>query len=116
MDDIDADITAVTQTFREHPMSNGDLALLFPEIRFVQEMEGFADTWDPSKRRFLGEVMRDAGIGELHVMVARPDGIPLAQDHALWGDICDELRDTRALVHPLIGLPAAACTPGCASR
>jgi ubiquinone biosynthesis protein UbiJ len=101
------DHPGILDSYREHPMRNGDVAVL-TDLRVVQEVEGLADDWDPMVRTGLARILREIGATEVELAVARPDAQLLAQDHALWADLREELLGSQITVHPLIGLPAAA--------
>jgi hypothetical protein len=97
----------VLSVYREHPMHNGDVALL-TDLKVVQEIEGLADQWDPELRRNIAYVLTGLGIRELLVAIARPDAELLPQDHALWADLREELLGSAIRVLPVMALPAAA--------
>jgi hypothetical protein len=97
----------VLAAYTEHPMQNGDVAILTDQ-HVVQEICGLADAWDPRLRRSVAELLREGGAAEVEVCIARPDGELLAQDHALWADLREELLEAPVTVHPLTALPAAA--------
>jgi sulfur carrier protein ThiS len=97
----------VLEIYREHPMRNGDVALL-TDLKVVQEVEGLADEWDAELRRNVAALLTSVGVRELLIAVARPDAELLPQDHALWADLREELLGSSITVLPVMGLPAAA--------
>jgi hypothetical protein len=97
----------VLAAYVDHPMQNGDVAILTDQ-KVIQEIAGLADHWDPELRRNVAWLLCEIGVAEVELCVARPDGELLAQDHALWADLREELLGEPVTVHPLIGLPAAA--------
>lgn len=97
----------VVKAYTDYPTGNGDV-LILTDDKIVQEVTGLADQWDPVLRRNIAEVLREVGVSEVALLVARPEGIPLPQDHAMWADLRDELQGSAIVVHPLEGLPAAA--------
>ncbi|MFN2537495.1 MAG: hypothetical protein ABR549_04995 [Mycobacteriales bacterium] len=96
------------EVYRANPMSNGDVAFIMAELRMVQEVQGLADAWDPVLRRNTGALLRELGVRELCLAVARPDAELLAQDHVMWAELQEELRGTGISLLPPQGLPAAA--------
>lgn len=105
MDDTDAALA----TYRDSPLDNGD-AVAFLDQELVVELESLADQWDPRLRDNLCAVLEGSGTTELVLAVARPDGVLLAQDHALWGDLRERCFALGIRVQPLIGLPSAERT------
>ncbi|MCW2601609.1 MAG: hypothetical protein JWM02_3438 [Frankiales bacterium] len=97
----------VLKAYREHPMCNGDVALL-TDLAVVQEVEGLADHWDPVLRANIAHVLTEIGARELQIAIARPDAELLPQDHALWADLREELLGSAITVLPVVALPAAA--------
>jgi len=102
MDDLDAVLTI----YRDHPMDNGDV-VAFLEGRIALELESLADRWDPTLRDSVCAAVAGSGTTELAIAVCRPEGVPLAQDHAMWADLREACFSLGIRVQPLIGLPAA---------
>jgi hypothetical protein len=102
-DDIFAEVLVA---YDEHPMDDGDVALL-TDLHVIQEIEGLADHWDPVLRRNVAHILREIGASEVVVAIARPGRELLPGDHALWADLREELLDARILVRPVIALDAA---------
>jgi hypothetical protein len=100
-------LETLLEIYREMPIDNGDM-LLITDPDLVQEVEGMADQWDPVLRRNVAYVLRELGVSELRLAIARPEGELLPQDHALWADLREELLDQPIRVFPLIALPSAA--------
>ena len=86
---------------------NGDVVLTVDGIELAV-LEQFADVWDPVLRRNTAYVIRELGAREVRLQVARPDGVLLPQDHALWADLQEELVPDGIVLKGLTGLPAAA--------
>jgi hypothetical protein len=103
MDNLDE----VLALYREVPMDNGDAAI-FTDLRVVHEVGGLADAWDPVLRRNIGWMLRDTGVREIALAIARPEAELLRQDHAMWADLREELHTSGITVRDPIGLPAAA--------
>lgn len=103
----DVHVDDLLAIYREHPMRNGDVALL-TDLPVIQEVEGLADHWDPVLRRNVAKVLRDVGVTQLLVAIARPRAELLPQDHALWADLREELLDSPITVLPVTALPSAA--------
>ena len=94
--------------YRDDPMRNGDVALFLEELRLVQEVQGLADAWDPVLRHNTGWLLRELGVTEVCLAVARPDAELLAQDHVMWAELREELHGSGVRLADPIALPAAA--------
>lgn len=93
--------------YREVPLDNGDAAI-FTDLQVVLELERLADLWDPKTRRLLGARLRDTGVRQIALAIARPAAELLPQDHAMWADLREELHGSGISLLAPIGLPAAA--------
>lgn len=99
-------LEAVLAIYREIPMDNGDAAI-FTDLHVVIQADRLADLWDPVACRNICLTLRETGVQEIALAIARPEGELLLQDHAMWADIREELHGSIRVRDP-IGLPAAA--------
>ena len=99
------DLEKVLHIYNEHPMTNGDVALVLDGGRVVEIAE-LADHWDPSLRNNLAYTLRGTA-KSVQLAISRPDGELLDTDHALWADLREELLGAPITVLPLLALKAA---------
>jgi hypothetical protein len=97
----------VLAAYRRTPMDNGDAAIV-TDLDLVIEVEGMGDLWDRVAGSNICRVLRETGAQEIALAVARPESELLAQDHAMWADIREELLGAGIILRDPIGLPAAA--------
>lgn len=92
--------------YDEFPMNDGGVALL-TDLAMIQQIDGLADEWDSVLRRNIAYVLKEIGVGEVVVAIARRGRQLLPADHALWADLREELLDTPIVVRPVVALDAA---------
>lgn len=100
-------LTNLLNIYRDCPMADGDVALVFVDAHLVTEVAGLANEWDPVLRRNLAHVLREVGVGEVQVAIARRGAELEPRDGALLGDLAEELAGSGIVLHPLVALPAA---------
>lgn len=93
------------RVYDEHPMPNGDVAILLDGGR-VLEVAELADHWDPQLRSNLAYTLRSAA-QSVQLAISRPGGELLDTDHALWADLREELLGAAVTLLPLLALKAA---------
>jgi hypothetical protein len=95
----------VLSGYREHPMRDGDVALI-TDLKVISEVERLADEWDPVLRRHTAYALRELGAREVLLAIARPDAVLRPQDHALWADLREELLGDDIHLRPPLAVPA----------
>jgi hypothetical protein len=100
-------LEAALSIYRNVPLDNGDAAI-FTDAGMALEVAGLADNWDRLCKENLCSAITGSGVREIAVAIARPDAALLAQDHAMWADMREELAPAGIVVMDPIGLPAAA--------
>lgn len=97
----------IRAVYTDIPLENGD-ALIVTDLSAIQQVDGLADHWDPTVRRFVVKILTEMDVREVRLAIARPGAELLPQDHALWADLREELLGSGIRVLAPEGLPAAA--------
>jgi hypothetical protein len=101
----DDQIATVLQIYADHPLREGDVALLL-DNKLCVEVERLATEWDDVLCRNTASILRETTT-QVVVAIARRDASLLPRDYQLWRDLHGELRDSDIALHPLMALPAA---------
>ena len=105
MTDEPDSLSEILAVYAEHPMRDGDVALVLDE-KVCLEVEGLAREWDPVLRANTAEIVRTTS-QRVVVLIARRHSRLRASDYQLWRDLHADLRDSEVQLLPVRALPAA---------
>ena len=105
MTDEPDSLSEILAVYAEHPMRDGDVALVLDE-KVCLEVEGLAREWGPVLRANTAEIVRTTS-QHVVVLIARRHSRLRASDYQLWRDLHADLRDSEVHLLPVRALPAA---------